>query len=136
MSFFLSLQIAYLYSPEGFRTQYRARRSLHRPMICEDSSAQTACCRFPLVIDFAALGLNNILVPTTFNANYCAGECNWELQQFTIHGQLLRGSANDKYLCCSPSSLEGLTVMVYDHITRIVSIRRLPRMIVNFCKCG
>ena len=88
------------------------------------------CCYKEHYITFAELGLDNIVIePRYFNAGLCLGECG-KLWMEQHHHSLLMP---DEHLCCSPSKMRDLKVLVRDRGGADVLV--LPNIVLTECGC-
>ncbi|KAJ8673049.1 hypothetical protein QAD02_004310 [Eretmocerus hayati] len=102
-----------------------------------------ACHLHGLHVRFSELGFQNfILMPSSFEARYCAGECRFPLKhslnatKHAIVQTLVNFLYPDKVppACCAPTELEPLAV-IYRLDNRRFVYRKYRDMIVNACGC-
>ncbi|KAM9766906.1 growth/differentiation factor 8-like [Menidia menidia] len=104
---------------------------------CEEESAETRCCRYPLTVDFEEFGWDWIIAPKRYRANYCSGECEFtHLQQYP-HAHLVnkanpRGSAGP---CCTPSKMSPINMLYLNRNEQII-YEKIPSMVVDNCGCS
>ena len=121
----------------GFDHVLGARGLQRHPPPVRETSQATSCCRFPLVVNFREIGFDFVWIPDSFAAYFCSGECGRDLQHYSSHGQLVRrvnGEASG--ICCSPSSLSPLTLIVFDRVHNRLVIQRVQEMVTDSCRCG
>lgn len=106
---------------------------------CDESSAESRCCRYPLTIDFEQFGWDWVIVPKRYPAYYCSGECPYHYYQHNPHTGLVQqatklpGSAGGP--CCAPRKVSPISMLYYDEYMNII-YGRLPGMIVDQCGCS
>lgn len=107
---------------------------------CFNNPEETNCCIRDLTIDFSRdLGWDFIILPQTFQSNYCNGGCqnpNWP--SATKSTEYLATFRQDNPTaaaepCCVPHRMESLTVLMI--VNDRFSIDELPDMIVKSCIC-
>uniref|UniRef100_A0A8C5D9B5 Growth/differentiation factor 8 n=1 Tax=Gouania willdenowi TaxID=441366 RepID=A0A8C5D9B5_GOUWI len=113
----------------------RARRDLG--LNCDEESAETRCCRYPLTVDFEEFGWDWIIAPKRYRANYCSGECEFlHLQQYP-HAHLVnkanpRGTAGP---CCTPTKMSPINMLYFNRKEQII-YGKIPSMVVDHCGCS
>ncbi|RVE75093.1 hypothetical protein OJAV_G00013350 [Oryzias javanicus] len=104
---------------------------------CDEESAETRCCRYPLNVDFEEFGWDWIIAPKRYRANYCSGECeSMHLQQYP-HAHLVnkanpRGSAGP---CCTPTKMSPINMLYFNRKEQII-YGKIPSMVVDQCGCS
>ncbi|XP_077452693.1 growth/differentiation factor 8-like isoform X3 [Stigmatopora argus] len=104
---------------------------------CDEESAETRCCRYPLTVDFEEFGWDWIIAPKRYKANYCSGECEFlHLQQYP-HAHLVnkanpRGSAGP---CCTPTKMSPINMLYFNRKEQII-YGKIPSMVVDHCGCS
>lgn len=104
---------------------------------CDEESAETRCCRYPLTVDFEEFGWDWIIAPKRYRANYCSGECEFlHLQQYP-HAHLVnkanpRGSAGP---CCTPTKMSPINMLYFNRKEQII-YGKIPSMVVDHCGCS
>uniref|UniRef100_A0A8D3AMX8 Growth/differentiation factor 8 n=1 Tax=Scophthalmus maximus TaxID=52904 RepID=A0A8D3AMX8_SCOMX len=104
---------------------------------CNEESAETRCCRYPLTVDFEEFGWDWIIAPKRYRANYCSGECEFmHLQQYP-HAHLVnkanpRGSAGP---CCTPTKMSPINMLYFNRKEQII-YGKIPSMVVDSCGCS
>lgn len=110
----------------------RTRRSA--TLNCKKDDRETRCCRYPLMVDFLKFEWDWIIAPTSYQANYCAGECSITFQPTYVHTHVWQLSTSATP-CCSPTKLSPLTLLYYDNNYNVVQ-SKIPHMIVEKCSCS
>lgn len=106
---------------------------------CDENSAESRCCRYPLVVDFEQFRWDWVIVPKRYSAYYCSGECSFHYYQRYPHTNLaqqankIAGTAGGP--CCSPRKVSPISMLYYDESMNIV-YGRLPGMVVDQCGCS
>src|SRR6218665_4195172 len=106
---------------------------------CDESSAESRCCRYPLVVDFEQFRWDWVAVPRRYSAYYCSGECSFLYHQRYPHTNLaqqankIAGTAGGP--CCSPRKVSDISMLYYDENMNII-YGRLPGMVVDQCGCS
>ncbi|XP_054637017.1 growth/differentiation factor 8-like isoform X4 [Dunckerocampus dactyliophorus] len=104
---------------------------------CNEESAETRCCRYPLTVDFEEFGWDWIIAPKRYRANYCSGECEFlHLQQYP-HAHLVnkanpRGTAGP---CCTPTKMSPINMLYFNRKEQII-YGKIPSMVVDHCGCS
>ncbi|XP_068612584.1 growth/differentiation factor 8-like [Brachionichthys hirsutus] len=104
---------------------------------CDEESAETRCCRYPLTVDFEEFGWDWIIAPKRYRANYCSGECEFmHLQQYP-HAHLVnkanpRGTAGP---CCTPTKMSPINMLYFNRKEQII-YGKIPSMVVDHCGCS
>lgn len=112
----------------------RKKRSLDcRPGI-------NTCCRQLLRISFTDIGWGWILVPHSFDMNYCTGSCYGHILPINTHSSFLQQVAlykkrKDMAPCCTPTKLAALSMLVFDPYMNINQVD-IPNMTVEECSCS
>ncbi|XP_077600468.1 growth/differentiation factor 8-like isoform X2 [Stigmatopora nigra] len=104
---------------------------------CDEESAETRCCRYPLTVDFEEFGWDWIIAPKRYKANYCSGECEFlHLQQYPhahlVHKANPRGSAGP---CCTPTKMSPINMLYFNRKEQII-YGKIPSMVVDHCGCS
>ena len=60
----------------------RVKRTTSRICNEEFNPDETACCKWPLKIDFKEFGWDWVLSPETYDADFCAGDCSLGEEKF------------------------------------------------------
>jgi len=121
----------------------RAKRSTD--LNCDDRE-ETACCRYPLEVDFIEFGWDFVIAPLKYPAYYCAGECSGESLEDNIHTHVINqapiptraapaSGISNVGPCCTPTHMSDLAMLFFDHNSN-VEYTRLPRMKVDRCGCA
>ncbi|XP_067930041.1 growth/differentiation factor 8-like [Watersipora subatra] len=115
----------------------RNKRSLDTdaPLSCHPEDNEQRCCRYPFVVDFDELGpdFKFIMSPKRFWANYCKGICHEYVLPANPNMQLTRG-VHKTERCCSPSSVEPLT-MIYMTDEGDILRGNIPGISITSCGC-
>lgn len=102
---------------------------------CEDeTTTTTACCRYPMVIDFSGFGWDWILSPKTLEAHYCSGECNHSFLSVTHSHIVEQAKGNFQTACCVPQKYNVLKMVYYSNRERI-QFGMVHGIIVDRCGC-
>ena len=101
---------------------------------------QVTCCLHPLEINFSEdLGLDIIITPQSYTANYCNGTCslNASPEVFNFYSQLdSTNPASSIVPCCATSNTSSLEIIFISDIdTGLISVSNLPGATVNTCGC-
>ena len=119
------------------QSQVRSKRTIN--IDCDESSAERRCCRYPLMVDFAAFGWDWVIVPRQYPAYYCSGECPFLYHQTHAHRHIVQQQqasvATTTTSCCSPRRVSAISMLYYDEHMNIV-YGRLPGMVVEQCGCA
>ncbi|KAK5638903.1 hypothetical protein RI129_013198 [Pyrocoelia pectoralis] len=111
----------------------RARRNV--ALICDDKMNEPLCCRYPLTVNFYELGMEFVIAPKSYEANYCAGECPPVTLQDYPHTHLLRmASPNSVAPCCTPRKVSAISMLYYDNFDNVI-YGSLSGMVVDRCGC-
>ncbi|XP_056639911.1 growth/differentiation factor 8 isoform X1 [Diorhabda sublineata] len=113
--------------------KHRVRRSMG--LNCDDDSNETICCRYPLMVDFEAIGLDFIIAPKRYDAYMCSGECPYvTLQKFphTHLKQITKPVSTPP--CCTPRKLGSISMLYFDQHLNVM-YGSLPGMVVERCGC-
>lgn len=103
------------------------------------------CCVRHLIVDFDMLGIDWILTPRRYIANYCSGSCS---QQYMDSGDHARLSSNAKVVqamltklnisatgsTCVPSGHKPVTLIYKNHRGTIMSTSNSLKTVTS-CKC-
>lgn len=119
----------------------RSRRNLN----C--SSTTDDCCRERVFIEFNQVGMEFIISPRGYYANYCRGSCTTAAANAlrSTHNTVLNNYAkvNPKgarqlglKTCCSATDYESLTVMYTNPKTQEIHNRTMNNLIVKSCGCN
>ncbi|CAJ0967088.1 unnamed protein product, partial [Ranitomeya imitator] len=116
-------------------TPKRTRRDFG--LDCDEHSAESRCCRYPLTVDFEAFGWDWIIAPKRYKANYCSGECGVVFLQKYPHTHLVqqvnpRGSAGP---CCTPTKMSPINMLYFNENEQII-YGKIPAMVVDRCGCS
>ncbi|KAM9820459.1 growth/differentiation factor 8-like [Neosynchiropus ocellatus] len=104
---------------------------------CDEESAETRCCRYPLTVDFEEFGWDWIIAPKRYRANYCSGDCEFlHLQQYP-HAHLVnkanpRGTVGP---CCTPTKMSPINMLYFNRKEQII-YGKIPSMVVDHCGCS
>ncbi|KAI5711990.1 hypothetical protein M8J76_006081 [Diaphorina citri] len=113
----------------------RSRRN-SEGLTCTEESPETRCCRYPLKVDFEAFGWDWIIAPKSYEANYCAGECQHMFMPKYPHTQLVRYSNTTVAgPCCAPLKTSRISMLYFDNDLNII-FGYLPDMVVDRCGCA
>ncbi|CAG9861790.1 unnamed protein product [Phyllotreta striolata] len=111
----------------------RTRRSIG--LNCDEDSNETICCRYPLIVDFEAIGLDFIIAPKRYDAFMCAGECPYVTMQRFPHTHLKQvAKPASQPPCCTPRKLGSISMLYFDSHLNVV-YGSLPGMVVERCGC-
>lgn len=104
---------------------------------CDEESAETRCCRYPLTVDFEEFGWDWIIAPKRYRANYCSGECEFTHRQQYPHAHLVnkaspRGPAGP---CCTPTKMSPINMLYFNRKEQII-YGKIPSMVVDHCGCS
>lgn len=111
----------------------RTRRNIGRD--CDEESNETICCRYPLIVDFEAIGLDFIIAPKRYDAYMCAGECPYVTLQRFPHTHLKQvAKPASQPPCCTPRKLGSISMLYFDNHLNVV-YGSLPGMVVERCGC-
>lgn len=121
------------------------RRKRSTSLFCDDHE-ETACCRYPLTVDFIEFGWDFVIAPKTYDAYYCAGECQGEAMDETLNAHLMRQGTpppnapestvfNSVGPCCTPTHMSDLSMLYFDHENKVL-LTKLPRMKADRCGCA
>ncbi|KAG5869522.1 hypothetical protein JTB14_015733 [Gonioctena quinquepunctata] len=116
---------------------YESKRRVRRntALNCDDSSQQTVCCRYPLLVDFGSIGFDFIIAPRTFNSYMCSGECSFLTLQKYLHTHLKQITMPDSSPpCCTPRKLGSISMLYFDEHLNILS-GSMPGIVVEKCGC-
>lgn len=110
----------------------RRKRNVDYGKNCEEYSSELDCCRYPLEVNFQEFGWDWIIIPKTYSAYYCSGDCPLPVRDPSLHTHVTQ----DKYkgMCCAPKSTSSISMLYYDERMNIV-YGRIPGMTVNNCSC-
>lgn len=103
---------------------------------CDEHSAETMCCLYPLIVDFEAFGWDWVIAPKKYKANYCSGECGIEFLQKYPHSHVIN-QANQKGPtgpCCSPTKLSSINMLYFNEDAEVIQ-GKIPGMVVDRCGC-
>ncbi|XP_071961729.1 growth/differentiation factor 8-like isoform X1 [Antedon mediterranea] len=119
-------------SVEFTKKRRHGRSHNKRTHKCHGNSS--VCCMQELKIDFRKFGWDWVIAPTSFNANYCKGEC--PISAMMPPGSSLYLNHDPSFAqCCSPTSFKPLTIIYYtDNQDRFV-VQNVADMIVESCNC-
>jgi len=116
----------------------RAKRTID--LDCDENSAESRCCRYPLIVDFEQFRWDWVIVPKRYSAYYCSGECSFHYYQRYPHTNLAQQANRIAGTpaggpCCSPRKVSAISMLYYDEYMNIV-YGRLPGMVVDQCGCS
>ena len=97
---------------------------------CDESSAESRCCRYPFIVDFEEFGWDWIVHPRRYSKYYCSGECPFLNPRYPPTNPVQKLG-----LCCSPSKVSGLQLLYYYTNTTIIH-STVPDMVVDQCGCS
>lgn len=124
------------------RTTLRVTRRSKRSavaLLCDDTTQYEACCRYPLMVDFVEFGWDFVIAPNTYQAYYCAGECQSENLDATDHAIIVNQHTSlpgtNPGPCCTPTRMSALSMLYWD-VDQSVQYTRLPNMKVERCGCA
>ncbi|KAM8934681.1 growth/differentiation factor 8 [Pelodytes ibericus] len=103
---------------------------------CDEFSTETACCRYPLTVDFEAFGWDWVIAPKKYKANYCSGECQLEFLQKYPHTRVVqqanpRGTSGP---CCAPTKMSSINMLYLNDESEVIH-GKIPGMVVDRCGC-
>ncbi|GAB1605593.1 bone morphogenetic protein 5-like [Argonauta hians] len=103
---------------------------------CDATKLENRCCLYPMEVTFADFGWNWIIIPSTYRANYCSGECDIKLLQDYAHTSMVSNlkQNSSQIICCTPTALSSLSLLYFNDDADIEQ-RDLPNMIVDSCGC-
>lgn len=120
----------------------RERRNL------ECGKHPTECCRESLWIEFSKIGMEYILSPKGYHANYCRGNCNTAAANAlrSAHNSLLNVYSRDHLRwardvgfksCCSPTEYSNINVTYINKKTNELKTNEpLKNFVVKSCGCN
>ncbi|XP_028925523.1 growth/differentiation factor 8 [Ornithorhynchus anatinus] len=116
-------------------TPRRSRRDFG--LDCDEHSAESRCCRYPLTVDFEAFGWDWVIAPKRYKANYCSGDCDFVFLQKYPHTHLVHqtnpgGSAGP---CCTPTKMSPINMLYFNGKEQII-YGKIPAMVVDRCGCS
>ncbi|CAG9832124.1 unnamed protein product [Diabrotica balteata] len=85
--------------------KHRVRRNIG--LNCDDESNETICCRYPLMVDFEAIGLDFIIAPKRYDAYMCSGECPYVTLQ-SQEKERFRKASTTPYLAAEKILLDHI----------------------------
>ena len=105
---------------------------------CHDNPSTSSCCIRNLTVNFHELGLTQVIFPTTYQPNYCQGECRLNTASATRSTSFLMQLRETNPTaaaepCCVAHKTRPLTVFM--NIDGQVQLRDIPDMIVESCIC-
>ncbi|XP_053327836.1 growth/differentiation factor 8-like [Spea bombifrons] len=103
---------------------------------CDEFSTETMCCRYPLTVDFEAIGWDWVIAPKKYKANYCSGECQLQFLQKLPHTHVVQ-QANPKGTfgpCCSPTKMSSINMLYFNDESEVIQ-GNIPGMVVDRCGC-
>ena len=118
-----------VYLSEGRKRRTRRAMGLN----CMESFNETRCCRYPLTVDFEAIGWDFIIAPKRYEANYCSGECPVAFAQKKPHTYIMSISIKSGP-CCGPRKMSSMEMLFFDNDMNVV-LAILPGMKVDRCGC-
>ncbi|GAB1608764.1 bone morphogenetic protein 5-like [Argonauta hians] len=111
----------------------RQRRTINNK--CSASEPVGRCCLYPLTVNFTEEKWDWIIHPKTFEANYCSGNCSYDMMDDAFPNTYLSyHSGNDEIPCCT-STNEGVLQILYRSTENQVIHTHLKNIIVNNCGC-
>ncbi|XP_050423442.1 growth/differentiation factor 8 isoform X2 [Adelges cooleyi] len=113
----------------------RAKRNAGAGLFCNETSAETRCCRYPLTVNFEDFGWHWIIAPKTYVANYCSGTCDPMLFTKYPHTHLVQMTKFGVGPCCAPRKMSAISMVYFDVDLNIV-YGILPGMVVDRCGCS
>lgn len=139
-------------NPLEVKENAKRRRKRQNPLqtpptnFCQPN--ETFCCLKPLILNFKEdLGMNFIIQPITFEANYCEGYCP-ELSgedvgtstRFQFLSDLENSPVSSIEPCCSGREYRSLDVLMNKYNVQlgrwVTVIERLQQVTVTKCKCS
>ena len=105
-------------------------------MNCDETSAESRCCRYPLLVDFDEFGWEWINQPRQYRAYYCAGNCPYSFNRATPHAHVVDSVLNYELggPCCTPTAMSAISMIYYDESHNIKK-KTLKDMVVDRCGC-
>jgi len=115
--------------------KHRTKRTVG--LNCDENSAETRCCRYPLTVDFVEFGWDWIIAPKKYEANYCSGECPYVFLQKYPHTHIVQQAnpAGTAGPCCAPRKMSPISMLYFDNEFNII-YGLLPGMVVDRCGCS
>jgi len=115
--------------------KHRTKRTIG--LNCDENSAETRCCRYPLTVDFVEFGWDWIIAPKKYEANYCSGECPYVFLQKYPHTHIVQQAnpAGTAGPCCAPRKMSPISMLYFDNAFNII-YGLLPGMVVDRCGCS
>ena len=119
----------------------------------ENTTASESPCHLEnLTISFHAAKLYHVIVPVSYNARQCVGQCTLSTLQdgkdyINNHAQLLASAASvyasdpqlfekePKLPCCVPLTYGEEWLMLYDYTLGTISAQSYPNMVATSCGC-
>ena len=130
-----TFQIPYLQLEIRDSWNLRKRRTLSRVCSKNKEEGGDHCCMEPLKVDFMEdYQWSFVLYPTSFEANYCSGDCS--LDKMMPENALLRHILRQSGIsspCCNPQ-MGTLDILYMDKNNNVVE-GTLPNMMVQRCYC-
>lgn len=113
----------------------RRKRTLGKVCSEETDAAETHCCMWPLFVDFEKeFGWTFIIHPTTYEANFCSGDCSLGVvMPSTVYTHMIQQSNVSP--CCTPQKMSGINMLYIDENKNVV-LGKLPKMKVERCGCA
>ncbi|XP_055342481.1 growth/differentiation factor 8-like [Paramacrobiotus metropolitanus] len=131
----------------------RIRRGLQPD--CSEDKPGNYCCRYPLQINFTAMGWGFVVHPRTYEAYYCSGPCGTAADRSTFNPALHYAHLASNALaetektrprrqqdqdanvgpCCTPSRALDMEIIYYGENGELVT-GMLPGMSVARCACA
>ncbi|XP_013776635.1 growth/differentiation factor 8-like [Limulus polyphemus] len=129
----------------SFRVQFLNRLGRRKRNVQNCSATTTQCCRDSLHVSFSELGWQDFIIyPAGYDSYYCRGSCLEDVSlahyhhTTVVHRYLTRLHPSNKppqlRLCCSPSRLSSITLLVATHNDTIVQME-IPNAVVEECEC-
>ncbi|XP_076309434.1 growth/differentiation factor 8-like isoform X1 [Tachypleus tridentatus] len=129
----------------SFRVQFLNNLGRRKRNVQNCSSTTTQCCRDSLHVSFSELGWQDFIIyPAGYDSYYCRGSCLEDVSlahyhhTTVVYRYLTRLHPSNKppqlRLCCSPSRLSSITLLVATHNDTIVQME-IPNAVVEECEC-
>jgi len=107
---------------------------------CFNNPTESKCCIRNMTVNIKKdLGLDHVILPFTFQPNYCSGSCSnsrWSSANLaTKHLQDIRRSNPTAAAepCCVPHTMKPLSVIMI--VKKRFVVEEIPNMIVTSCIC-
>ncbi|XP_030066359.1 growth/differentiation factor 8 [Microcaecilia unicolor] len=102
---------------------------------CDERSTEARCCRYPLTVDFEAIGWDWIIAPKRYKANYCSGDCEFGFKYphtHVMHKAKPKGSVSP---CCTPTKMSPINMLYFNGEEEVI-YGKIPGMVVDRCGCS